>query len=448
MIYGTKLFQTKDADTLYFIVNDGVKSLVPDANGRVTTTIRAMQSFTYGFAAKNQYTPTADTLEYAVTVIEDALPMIAVVELRDSLLNDRLFFHGRIKDDYGFTKLEFKIVRTNVQDTSIHDVISYEIGIGKESVQEFNYSTRLDDVVLNPGDRLVYYFEIWDNDAIHNPKSATSQHFEMQVPTERELDNMIDRNSNEARESAQQSMSELKKMQQEINEMMRKFVEKKDLDWQDKRDLQELAKKQQQVKEMLQQMQQRLNENKQLEQKYKDQSEQLLEKQRELDRLMNEVMNEEMKQMMDQIDKMMKELDKKKVQEQLEQLKSGLESVTDTDDNKEELDGLLKVQADYKSEIVNIQQQLASKAQYDKILSLIDGINAEQKELVKQLAELERKEDVARQYEDRQNEILESRINEHFKITRWKMFRTVVNGGDSYNELKQKSFDLQVKLFE
>ena len=247
--------------------------------------------------------------------------MIAVVELRDTSMDDRLFFHGRIKDDYGFTKLEFKVVKTNQSDTSLKEIVSFPVALGKESVQEFNYSFNLNEFVLNPGDRITYYFEVWDNDGIHGPKSATSQHFELQVPTEKELDNILSQNSNEAQEQAQKSMSELKRMQEDINELMRKLVDKKEFDWQDKKDLQELAKKQQQVKEMLQQMQQQLNENKKLEQKYKDQSEKLMEKQRELDKLMNEVMNDEMKQMMQEIEKMMKELDKDKVQEQLEQLK-------------------------------------------------------------------------------------------------------------------------------
>lgn len=388
------LFQTKDVDTLYFLVNEDVKRLVPDDNGRVSLTIKALQSFTYAFAAANHYAPVSDTLGYAVTAIEDVLPMIAVVEMHDSAVGDRLFFHGRIKDDYGFTKLEFKLVKTNVQDTSKKEVLAYGIGITKESVQEFNYSTDLSDIVIEPGDKLVYYFEVWDNDAIHGPKSATSQQFELQVPTEKELDNILDRNSNEAQERAQQSMSELKKMQQDINELMRKLVDKKEFDWQDKKDLQELAKKQQQVKEMLQQMQQQLNENKKLEQKYRDQSEQLLEKQRELERLMNEVMNEEMKQMMEQIDKMMQELDKKKVQEQLEQLKLDNQELEKQLDQNIELMKRLEMEKKVEEavrkaeELAEKQRELSEKTENAKSKDEKEQLLKEQQKLSEQYDQL------------------------------------------------------------
>lgn len=388
------LFQTKNVDTLYFFVNEDVKRLVPDDNGRVSLTIRALQSFTYGFAAANHYAPVSDTLGYAVTAIEDLSPMIAVVEMHDSLVDDRLFFHGRIKDDYGFTKLEFKLVKTNVQDTSKKEVLAYGIGITKETVQEFNYSTDLSDIELGPGDKLVYYFEVWDNDGIHGPKSATSQQFELQVPTEKELDNILDRNSNEAQERAQQSMSELKKMQQDINELMRKLVDKKEFDWQDKKDLQELAKKQQQVKEMLQQMQQQLNENKKLEQKYRDQSEQLMEKQRELERLMNEVMNEEMKQMMEQIDKMMQELDKKKVQEQLEQLKLDNQDLEKQLDQNIELMKRLEMEKKVEEavrkteELAEKQRELSDKTEAAKSKDEKDKLLKEQQKLSEQYDQL------------------------------------------------------------
>ena len=315
------IFQTKDADSLYFSADEFIKRLVPDDNGRASLSIKALQSFTYSFGASNGFSPSTDSLSYSVMTIEDAAPMIAVVEMNDSMLDDRIFFQGRVKDDYGFSKLEFKLVKTNVNDTTIKQVITHEIGLTKALVQEFSYSTDLAEMTLAPGDQLLYYFEIWDNDGIHGPKSTKSQQFELKIPDEKELEAVIDRNSIGAQEQANRSISELKKLQEDINKLMRKLVDKKEFDWQDKKDLQELAQKQQQVKDMLQQMQQQLNENKKLEQKYKDQSEKLMEKQRELDRLMEEVLNDEMKKTLEEIDKMMKEMDKNKVQEQLEQLK-------------------------------------------------------------------------------------------------------------------------------
>ena len=62
------------------------------------------------------------------------------------------------------------------------------------------------------------------------------------------------------------------------------------------------------------------------------------------------------------------------------------------------------------------------------------NIKEEQKDLVKQLSELEKKEDIARQYQFRQNQLLEERINKHFSLVQWKLFRTVNNGGDSFEE--------------
>ncbi len=314
-------FQTQDADTLYFIEDDKVTPLLPDANGRLQITRRVMASSSYGFSAANRFSPCADTLRYAISSIADALPMIAVIEMRDSAFEDRAFFQGRIKDDYGFSKLDFKILKTNSQDTSIKEEQTFGVALAQAAAQEFNYSFNLAEIVLQPGDRLEYYFEVWDNDGINGPKRATSQHFEIKIPSADELDNLLDRNAASAREQAETSMSDLKKLQEEINDLMRKMVDKKDLNWQDKKALQELSKKQNEVKEMLSKMQQQLKENSRLEQKYKEQSERLMQKQQELDKLFNDVLNEEMKQMMQEMDKLMQELDKKNVQQELEKLK-------------------------------------------------------------------------------------------------------------------------------
>lgn len=81
-----------------------------------------------------------------------------------------------------------------------------------------------------------------------------------------------------------------------------------------------------------------------------------------------------------------------------------------------------------------LQSQLATRPLYERIESLIEGINEEQKNLVSQLSDLERREDMARSYQDRQNAVLEEKINEHFSLVQWRMFRTVNNGGDPFQE--------------
>lgn len=115
-------------------------------------------------------------------------------------------------------------------------------------------------------------------------------------------------------------------------------------------------------------------------------------------------------------------------------LESELEAVTDSGDNSEQLASLRQQQAECSEIISRCQQQLATRPLYDRITSLIGGINEEQKKLITQLSELEKSEDVARQYQSRQNKLLEEQINKHFRIVQWRLFRTVNNGGDSFDE--------------
>lgn len=105
------------------------------------------------------------------------------------------------------------------------------------------------------------------------------------------------------------------------------------------------------------------------------------------------------------------------------ELKSENPTLTDTptDDNSEKIAAL-------KGEIRTLTSTLASKVQYNKVCTLIDEIEKESKTLAQQLAEEEKKEDIANEYIYRSDYILESRINKHFSLVKWRMFRTLVNG--------------------
>lgn len=364
------IFSARDADTLRFIVDSAASSLPVSENGRTRFQRRAMGSFAYSFLAIG-YRSISDTLSYSISVVDDASPMIAVMQMTDSTMPDRHFFRGQIKDDYGFSRLEFVIEKSNEKDTAL-SVERQKIAISSDASQEFNYSTDFSNIQLNPGDHIKYYFEVWDNDAINGSKSSKSQTFEIQIPTEEEIDQILRNSSSDISRTAETSISDLKKLQDEINDLMRRLVDKKELSWQDKKQLEELKKKQEEVKNHLEQMRQQMQENQRLEDKFRDQSEQLMEKQKELDRLFDQVMSEEIKEMMKEMDRLMNEVDKQKVQEQLENMKLKNEDLEKQIDQNIELMKRLDLekrveQAVQKAdELAQKQEELSQKQQDSK----------------------------------------------------------------------------------
>lgn len=427
------LIQTKDADTLIFDNH----AIIPNENGRASYAQRIENPFSYGFYVKNRFTDNVDTLQYNISVVTDGMPMIAVIEMEDSSYSDRLFFHGKIKDDYGFNRLEFVMIRSNVSSSEKADTTLIKIGITKELSQEFYYSLRTDEITLNPGDKLQYFFQVWDNDAIHGSKCAQSQHSEIVIPTEKELENILEHNANEAKDHALNSMSDLKKLQNEINDIMRKMVDKKDLNWQDKKDLQELAKKQQEVKNMLDKMQSQLKENNKLEQKYREQSEHIMEKQRELDRLFNEVMTEEMKEMMKEIDKMLQETDKKKVQEQLENLKINNEDLEKQLDQNLELMRRLEMEKKVENAINKVDKLADKQKQLSQQSEIASGKEKEQ--LEQQQSQLNQEfNELKKEIKDIQNQYKDIDKNIDFKVDN-NLQESIQNKQESASEKLSKS---------
>lgn len=118
---------------------------------------------------------------------------------------------------------------------------------------------------------------------------------------------------------------------------------------------------------------------------------------------------------------------------QLTSIETQLSSLTD-EDTPDVLTSLESQRSECAALLAQLNTQLATKPQYDRIQYLIEGINAEQRDLVTQLSALEQQEDIASSYQSAQNAILEDRINAHFSLVSWRLTRTVNNGGDSFEE--------------
>lgn len=315
--------QTRDTKELIFKTGDKVHRFTPDNKGNVSFFQTILSDVLVSAGTKNEHTSFSDSLQFEIEAIEDLYPQIAVIEQKDSLLAERVLFRGQIKDDYGFSRLEFKIEKKDAKNGQGKVLHSENLEVTHtDNVQEFYHAFNLSDLQLKKGETIEYYFTVWDNDAVNGNKSAKSSVFTLKLPSEEELEEVRESNSKELKSETEDLLSEIKQLQKQIEQMSRKLIEKKELSWQERQELEQLAEKQEELKEQIEQIKEKLHENNRLDEKLSPEQEEILQKQKELERLMDKLLNNEMKDLMQQIQNLKEEaLNKQKLQDALDKIK-------------------------------------------------------------------------------------------------------------------------------
>ena len=178
---GSKLswkLQSVDADSMYFIRKIDSSSTAfefIDNAFQLQQNISKSQSFI--LSGSNQFFNKHSIIEYAYTFIPDVYPTIKTVSQTDSSNMFKLYFRGLISDDYGFTNLNFVWYPQN----NIYSLKSSNIDFTTNQIaQEFYFMNEFEG--LQQGDSIVYYFEVYDNDAIFGPKRSTTQKEYFKIP--------------------------------------------------------------------------------------------------------------------------------------------------------------------------------------------------------------------------------------------------------------------------
>ncbi len=181
--------QTRDTRELLFDFAGSKVELKPNKRGEVEYSQRVFSSMEVVVRTKNEYTSHSDSLQFSITSIEDAYPQIAVLEQKDSLLPKRVVFRGQIRDDYGFNKLDFVVRRPKGVDEQPETLHTESLEVSQtDNVQEFYHYFDLSALGLQMGDRIEYYFEVWDNDGVNGSKSARSEVFVLKMLSSQELE--------------------------------------------------------------------------------------------------------------------------------------------------------------------------------------------------------------------------------------------------------------------
>jgi hypothetical protein len=338
-------FETSDAEKLNLSFSSDSKNIVLLPSGdQFKFSRRILTSEDYHLQLENAQSKSKEEIQYTITVIKDQFPVINVEKYNDTVLYSHISLGGKISDDYGLRALTlfYRIKSKDQKEEALYRSISIPIDVNS-SAQSFYYNWMIDSLAIKSGESLEYYVQVSDNDGVNGSKSSRSALLEFRLPSEKEIAKDIKETSSQSESKMEKMLDQTLQLQREINKIQQKMKSQKTLSWQEKKDLENVLKKHEEIKKEMDQLSKQNDEmNKKIE-KFSPQEEQTAMKMMELQKLFEELMDEETKKMYEQLQKMLQEkADKEAIDKMLEQMEKKDEALNQDLDRALELFKQLK----------------------------------------------------------------------------------------------------------
>ncbi|MFM2136762.1 MAG: hypothetical protein RL021_2162 [Bacteroidota bacterium] len=407
-------FTTRNTETLRLVFSDTTIALQPTEEGRFTYTRRCMRSDSYRIVSGNRFMESKDSMAYVLTVVADQYPSISVEQQQDSISSKRRYFRGVIKDDYGFSKLQFvyRLIRTD--DTTGRDrrSVTQPLPVNRSlNADAFFHFWDLSRDNIQAGDEVEYYFEVFDNDGVSGPKSMRSQTLVFKAPSLKEIAENTEKSNQSIKDDLKESIDKARQLQKDVNDLNRKLLDKKEVGWEDRKKAEELLKKEQELKKKLEEIRKANAEKNREEQEYKKTNEDILQKQEQLQSLMDKLMTPELEKLMQELQQLMEKVDKGQLQEQLGKMKQ------DNKDLQKELERTIELfkQMEFEQKLqdnIDKLKELADKqdalskesekkdADSGQLKDKQDSLNKQFDEFRKEMEDLKKKNDALEQKND------------------------------------------------
>jgi hypothetical protein len=174
---------------------------------------------------------------------------------------------------------------------------------------------------VQPNDKIEYYFTIWDNDGVNGSKFTQTPTATYKLPSLEEIEQKNEKLNEEIKQSLSDAQSESKNLEEQMKSIEKMLTEKKNLDWNDKRKIQELLEKKKSIQDKLKNSIEKNIEKNFKENEFNPLQQELLEKQKKLEEIMDDVLDDKTQKLMDKIQELLEKNKKNELQNALQELK-------------------------------------------------------------------------------------------------------------------------------
>ena len=352
-------------------------------------------TFNYSLNTSNINLKDYESLSFFIDVVKDEYPEMTIEMKQDSLDIQTLYFYGQVRDDYGLSKLQL-VYYPSKKDK---EKVKIAIPISASNFDEF-LNVFPNQLNLLEGISYDLYFEIFDNDVLHNYKSVKSNVFGYRKLTKDEIDKNLLMEQSKTIQDLNKSLEKFEEQEKKLKEFSKTQKEKPELNFNDKKKFENFIKRQKQQDEMMKNFNKKLKGN--LEEFQNDEKDQFKE---DLQQRL-----EDNKEQLDKDEELLKELERLAEKIQKEELSQKLEELAKQNKNKKRsLEQLLELTKRYyvamKSERLRIeleelakeQEKLSEESNENNTKQKQDELNKKFEDFQKELDELQKENEKLRE---------------------------------------------------
>ncbi|MFT6715606.1 MAG: hypothetical protein ACJA0Q_000233 [Saprospiraceae bacterium] len=424
---------------------------------------QAITSIKYKIMLINSSFPEPIRYEYELNVISDEFPAVTIKQEDDSSRFNLRHLHGVISDDHGFSALRFHYL---INDSNHVHELKYEKGLTQ---QQFFKTIDFNAFSIKEGKKMEYYFEVVDNDGINGGKSVFSSKLSYSMPSKSEKDSTVNKGNDELKTLLANAQKESKALQMEYHEIKKLLLEKKNLSWQEKEKINDFLSHQKSFEKDLMSIQKANKQNNSNQESLTEKEKKLLEKQLQINRLFDELMDEETKKLFNEIEKLMEEVNQEKREEKLEEMNLSNENMEKSLDRALELFKQMEFEqrldetlTDLKK-LIKEQDKLAeetkksSKKELENVKKKQEELKKEFERLKNKLEDLKNKNDSLENKQEMENtKPEEKKVSEEMKKSMEKLTKKQKKGAgknqksasDEMKKMSKKLSKMQQKMSE
>ncbi|WP_299776521.1 hypothetical protein [uncultured Formosa sp.] len=355
-----------------------------------------VSDFNYSLSTSNNNLQNYENLSFAIDVIKDQFPELKIEMVRDTVDLKTMYFNGQVSDDYGLKDLNLVYFETD----NLSELHTISIPISKSNVDQF-ITAFPNQLKLKEGVSYSLYFEVFDNDEFHKYKRTKSEVFTYREKTLSETKNTQLEQQKNSIQDFNNTLKKFDENQKNIDDISKTQKIKKSLNFNDKKQIHQVLKRQEQQEKMMKNFnksfQEQLKEfdkdqkndalKEDLEKRLKDNEQQLKQDERlldELEKLQDKISEEELSEKFKYLSNQNKK--QKRSLEQLVELTKRFYVAKKMEKLQQDLETLAdeQIHQSEKSEKENTsekQENLNSK--FDEFKKELDALQQENKELKK-----------------------------------------------------------------